>query len=119
MCHGVHNPNACHQFEGLSELKYIIRGADRSFINSGINNLTDDAVDPANETGNVDVNGGTSDLSAGAGGERDDSQEHIVLQNWATRVSSAHTDSSGQGASAHVLIFDGNTEGCQGAAAYI
>lgn len=101
-----------------SRLRGLRNRTDHLLIRE-LKNLTDDTIDPGNESGNVDVNRGTSNLSAWAGGERDDSQEHVVLQNWATRVSSAHTDSSGQRASAHVLLVEVHSKVGQGGAAGI
>ena len=79
--------------------------------------LTDDAVDPRHEAGDVGVHRGTSDLGAGLRGEGDHTQQDAVLQHGATGVSVADSDSSGQRASAHVLLLQVNSESGQRGAA--
>lgn len=59
----------------------------------------------------------TSNLSARAGGKRDDSEQYSVLQHWASGISVADTHTTGQRASAHVLLLEVESKVTQGVAA--
>lgn len=69
----------------------------------------DDALDPITVLEHISVDRGTVDLGAGVGGEGDDTDQSISGQNWATRVTVADTDSTGQGSSADVLVIQGKS----------